>query len=69
MLPRLGEKFTVIIESILKPRQEYQSKDYAKSGLPKAPAITMDDEIIVEGRDIDERELEDIIQKHLSEKR
>ncbi len=68
MLPRLGKKFTVVIESISKPRQEYQSKDYAKLGLPKAPAVTMDGEIIVEGRNIDEQELEDIIQKHLSVK-
>ncbi len=58
----------MIIESVSKPRQEYQSKNYAKLGLPKAPAVTVDGKIIVEGRDIDEHELEDIIQKHLSAK-
>jgi len=68
MLPRLGKKFPVIIESVSKPRQEYQSKDYAKLGLPKAPAVTMDGKIIVEGRDIKEQELEDIIKKNLSVK-
>ncbi|HFQ82245.1 MAG TPA: hypothetical protein ENK33_12880 [Desulfobacterales bacterium] len=66
MLPRLGEKFTVDIESISKPRREYQSKSYAQSGLPKAPAVTIDGEIIVEGRDINEQELEDIIRRRLT---
>ncbi len=68
MLPRLGEKFTMDIESISKPRQEYQSKAYAELGLPKAPAITIDGEIIIEGRDINEQELEDILRQHLSAK-
>lgn len=68
MLPRLGKKNSVLIESVSKSRREYQSKNYAGLRLPKAPAITIDGKIIIEGRDIDEHELVDIIQKHLSAK-
>lgn len=68
MLPRLGKEFTMDVESISKPRQEYQSKAYAELGQPKAPAITIDGEIIIEGRDINELELENILRQRLSAK-
>jgi hypothetical protein len=66
MLPRLGELFpNNAIEVISKPRQEYQTVAYAELGLPKAPAIMMAGEVIVEGRDIDESALEMAIRRHL----
>jgi hypothetical protein len=68
MLPRLGTKFDVPFEVIAKPRQEYQSLAYADLGLPKAPAIMIGSEVIVEGRDIGEEELEKIIRKRLAGK-
>ncbi len=57
MLPRLGEKFDVHFEIVERPRHEYQSLAYADLGLPKAPAIMIGGDVIVEGRDIDEQEL------------
>jgi len=68
MLPRLGEKFGVNIEVIAKSRQEYQAAAHAGLGLPRAPAIMIDSEVIVEGRDIDEQELEDILRLRLADK-
>jgi len=65
MLPRLGNKFGFDIEVISKPRPEYQSAAYAALGLPKAPAIMIDGEVIIEGRDIDEQQLEGIIRGRL----
>jgi len=65
MLPRLGELFPNVIELISKPRQEYQTAAYAELGLPKAPAIMVGGEVIIEGRDIDESALEMAIRRHL----
>lgn len=62
MLPRLGARTDLAIEVITKTRSEYQTLDYAKLGLPKAPAIMIDDDVIVEGQTIDERELENLIE-------
>ncbi|MFH1021071.1 MAG: hypothetical protein V1782_10760 [Pseudomonadota bacterium] len=64
----MGNKFDVTIEVVAKPRHEYQSTAYAELGLPKAPAIMIGSEIIVEGRDIDEQELEKILGRILAEK-
>ena len=57
MIPRLGEQFNIEIEVVSKPRQEYQTSAYTELGLPKAPAIILDEEIIVAGSDIDEASL------------
>lgn len=68
MLPRLGEKFDIPFEVIERPRHEYQSLAYADLGLPKAPAIMIGGDVIVEGRDIDEQELEKILSQRLAGK-
>ncbi|MDD5758695.1 MAG: hypothetical protein PHI06_06390 [Desulfobulbaceae bacterium] len=65
MLPRLGKLFPDAIEVISKPRQEYQTMAYAELGLPKAPAIMVGNEIITEGKDIDDSALELAISRHL----
>ena len=65
MLPSLGELFPDAIEVISKPRQEYQTMAYAALGLPKAPAIMVGNEIITEGKDIDDSVLERAIRHHL----
>jgi len=67
MTPGLGSKYDIDIEVTSKPRADYQSEEYSKSGLPKAPAIMIDGEIIVAGKDIGEEELETIIRRHLGE--
>jgi hypothetical protein len=68
MLPRLGKKFDAVFEVMEKPRHEYQSMAYAELGLPKAPAIMVGSEVIVEGRDIEEQELEKILERILAKK-
>ncbi len=65
MMPRLGEKYDVEIETISKPRAEYSTAEYLEKRLPKAPAIMVGDESVVEGSDIAEEKLEAIICKHL----
>ena len=65
MTPGLGSKYEIDIEVTSKPRADYQREEYSKSGLPKAPAIMIDGEIIVAGKDIGEEELETIIRRHL----
>lgn len=67
MLPRLGTRNDLAIEVITKTRSEYQTPDYAKIGLPKAPAIMIDNDVIVEGQSIDEKELENIIERRKEE--
>ena len=65
MIPRLGEKYKVEIETISKPRQEYRTEEYARSGLPIAPAIMVGDELVVQGCDVAEEKVEAAICRHL----
>jgi hypothetical protein len=66
MMPRLGEKYGEIeIEVISKPIGEYQCDEYFELDLPVAPAIMVDDEIVVEGSDISQDAVESAICRHL----
>jgi hypothetical protein len=65
MTPRLGEKYEIEIETISKPKEEYNSNAYLELGLPKAPAVMLGDEIVVKGPDTSEKNLEAMICKHL----
>lgn len=47
--------------------QEYREQQYAGLGLTEAPAIMLGDELIVQGRDIDEGTLEAAIRRHLAQ--
>ena len=49
MMPRLGEKYDIEIETISKPRAEYATAESLEQGLPKTPAIMVGDESVVEG--------------------
>jgi len=62
----LGEHFDFAfeIEVISKPRQDYQTTAYAERGLPKAPAIMLEERVLVAGRDIDETDLLNIIKEY-----
>ena len=64
-MPRLGEKYEIEIETTSKPRAEFTTNAYLELGLPKAPAIMVGDEILIQGADISEEKLEAIICKHL----
>jgi hypothetical protein len=65
MLPRLGQKYKIEVETISKPKAEYQTDEYFELDLPVAPAVMMAEEIVVEGSDIPEDDLEAVICRHL----
>jgi hypothetical protein len=65
MMPRLGAKYQIQIETISKPKAEYQTDEYFELDLPAAPAVMVGDEIVVEGSDTPEDKLEATICKHL----
>jgi len=65
MLPRLGGKYELEIEKTSKPKAEYHTDAYYALDLPVAPAMRVGEEIVVEGKDISEEELEAAIRRHL----
>jgi len=65
MIPRLGQKYEIQIETISKPKAEYQTDEYFELDLPVAPAVMVDEEIVVEGTDVSEDKLETVICQHL----
>jgi hypothetical protein len=54
MLSRLDSREDVEVEVISKTREAYRCDDYFALDLPLAPAIMVGEEIVVEGKDIDE---------------
>jgi len=65
MIPRLGEKFEVNVETISKAREQYSSAEYLAQKLPKAPAIMIGDEVVIEGAVVSQEMLESAICRHL----
>ena len=65
MLPRLGQRYNLEIETISKPISEYQTDEYFELDLPMAPAVMVGEEIVVEGADVAEEHLEAVICRHL----
>ena len=65
MMPRLGAKYEIEIETIEKPKDEYMTDEYFELDLPVAPAVMVGEEILVEGTDISKKELEAAIRRHL----
>ena len=65
MMPRLGTKYDVKIEVISKPKADYQTDAYFELDLPVAPAIMVEDEIVVEGGNVPQQEVEFCICRHL----
>lgn len=59
------------METIVKTRDEYQSEAYRANGLPAAPAIMLDQDLLVQGRGISREELEEalmsVLQGHRGE--
>jgi len=64
-MPGLGEKYEIEIDTISKPKAEYMTDEYFELDLPVAPAVMVGDEIIVEGADVSDQELESAICRHL----
>ena len=65
MMPRLGTKYDVTIEIMSKPKAEYQTDEYFALDLPVAPAIMVNNEIVVEGGNISQEEVEACIRHQL----
>lgn len=65
MMPRLGEKYDVKIETTSKPQAEYLTDEYFALDLPVAPAVMVGDDIVVEGSDISDHDLEVCICQNL----
>ncbi|MFZ0927311.1 MAG: hypothetical protein WAN11_01845 [Syntrophobacteraceae bacterium] len=61
MMPRLGGKYKVDIEVISKPIAEYQCDEYFELELPVAPAVMVGDEIVVEGSNVSQDKVEEVI--------
>ena len=65
MMPRLGDKYDIDIEVTSKPKDDYLTDEYFALDLPVAPAIMVDDEIVTEGKDIDDHTVEIAICRQL----
>jgi hypothetical protein len=65
MMPSLGQKYEIEIETISKPIAEYQTDEYFELDLPTAPAVMVGEEIVVEGSDVAEDKLEAVICQQL----
>jgi hypothetical protein len=65
MMPRLGKKYEIEVEILSKPIAEYNTDEYFELELPVAPAIMVDDQIVVEGSDVSEEKLENAIRAKL----
>lgn len=66
MMPGLGAKYQIDIEVISKPKAEYMTDEYFELDLPVAPAVMVADEILVEGQNVSQREVEASICRHLN---
>jgi hypothetical protein len=66
ILPRLGKKFAFEIQTISKPRSEYQSAEYLKLGLPPAPAVMIEEAVVLQGPEVSEEKLEAALRRHLA---
>ena len=65
MMPRLGQKYAIEMETISKPIADYQTDEYFELDLPTAPAVMVGDDIVVEGADVAEAQLEAVIRRQL----
>jgi hypothetical protein len=66
MIPGLGKKYDIEIETTARPKDDYRTDEYFELDLPVAPAVMVGDEIVVEGSDVSEIDLEKVICRHLS---
>jgi hypothetical protein len=64
-MPRLGATYDIEIEVISKPNAEYLTDEYFALDFPVAPAVMVENEILVEGKDIDDYMVEVAICRRL----
>ena len=67
MLPGLGDKYNLEIETISKTREAYRTAEYQATGLPIAPALMLDDELLIQGGPIGEEALESAIRRRMTD--
>ena len=65
MMPRLGTKYDIEIEVNSRPKAEYLTDEYFELDLPVAPAVMVGEEIITEGKDVDDHTVEVAICRQL----
>ena len=65
MMPGLGQKYNIKIDVFSQPKSEYLSDEYFEKDLPVAPAVMVGDEIVVEGSDMSDHDLQVCICRHL----
>lgn len=66
MMPGLGNTYDIRIETTSKPKEDYTTDAYFELDLPVAPAVMVGDEIVVEGADVTQYEIEAAICRHLN---
>lgn len=64
-MPRLGTQYPVTVEVTSKPKAEYETDEYFALDLPVAPAIMVGEEIVVEGADVSDHQVEVAIRRQL----
>lgn len=64
-MPSLGEKYPIEIDVTSKPIAAYMTDDYFELELPVAPAVMVADEIVVEGQNVSQHEVEVCICRYL----
>jgi len=64
-MPGLGKTYNVEIEIISKPKAEYSTDEYFELDLPVAPAVMVGEEIVTEGKDVSDEEIEKEICRQL----
>ena len=66
MMPGLGNTYDIRIETTSKPKADYLTDAYFELDLPVAPAVMVGEEIVVEGADVAQSEIEAAICRHLN---
>ncbi len=61
----MGAEYPVEVETIAKPKAEYQSDEWAELDLPCAPAIMIGEDILVERSDVSEEKIVGAIRAQL----
>jgi hypothetical protein len=65
MTPVLGPKYPITIEVTSKPKSDYLTDAYFELDLPVAPAVMVGDQVVVEGADTTQLEIEAALCKQL----
>ncbi|MFZ0613426.1 MAG: hypothetical protein WAM73_14400 [Desulfobacterales bacterium] len=65
MIPVLGKKYDIDIEVMSRPKSAYMIDDYFELDFPVAPAVMVGDDIVAEGLDTAQSDIESAICRQL----